>query len=62
MQTKNPVGRPRMADKARNRSMSLNDAEYAQFKKAGGIKWLKALLAKLIAQAEAIKNDDDWAI
>ena len=46
MKTKKPVGRPPVADKARNRSLSMNDAEFAKFKKAGGIKWLKLLLAK----------------
>ena len=44
MKTKNPVGRPPVADKAKNRSMSLNDAEYAKFKQRGGIKWLKSYL------------------
>ena len=69
MKTKNPVGRPPVADKAKNRSMSLNNAEYAKFRQLGGIKWLKKIiyleyLNKCLAEwnKSQLQHDDDWVI
>jgi len=44
MKTKNPVGRPPVADKGRNRSFKLTDAQYAKLKLLGGVKWFKKII------------------
>lgn len=41
---KNPVGRPSVADKAKNRTFKLTDAQYLRLKSLGGVKWLKLQL------------------
>lgn len=38
------AGAPTVSDKAKSRTISLNDAEFAKFKLIGGLKWLKDLL------------------
>ena len=35
------AGAPKVADKAKSRTISLNDADYAKFKLLGGLNWLR---------------------
>jgi len=44
MCVKTKVGRPRVDDKGKNRSIKLTDTQYAKFRLLGGIKWLKRIL------------------
>lgn len=41
------AGAPTVSDKAKSRTVSLNDAEFAKFKQLGGLKWLKDTLNNL---------------
>lgn len=38
------AGAPVKADKAKNRTIRLTDAEYSKFKELGGANWLRHLL------------------
>lgn len=38
------AGRPKVADKGKNRSFKLTDLQYAKLKELGGVKWLKKQL------------------
>lgn len=38
------AGAPLKADKAKNRTVRLSDAEYIKFKELGGARWLKMKL------------------
>jgi hypothetical protein len=37
----------RLSDPRRSRGVSLNDAEYAQFRKLGGSRWLQQTLREM---------------
>ena len=41
------AGAPTVSDKAKSRTVSLNDVEFAKFKQLGGTKWLKDTLNNL---------------
>lgn len=38
------AGRPTIIDKAKSRTIRLNNADYAKFKLLGGLKWLRDFL------------------
>jgi hypothetical protein len=41
------AGRPKIVDKAKSRTVRLNDADYKKFKELGGVNWLRYELSKL---------------
>ncbi len=41
------AGRPPVTDKAKSRTVRLNDADYKKFKELGGVNWLRYELSKL---------------
>ena len=51
LQTKNKIGRPKVANKGKNRSFKLTDTQYAKLRLLGGVKWLK----KMIEENHAIE-------
>lgn len=38
------AGRPKLADKAKTRTMRLTDKHWNKFKELGGVSWLKIIL------------------